>query len=201
MRYGMVIDLLKCVGCNACTVACRAENGTPTGVHFNKIKKYEVGKYPSAKMKFLPMPCMHCQNTPCLKACPTGATAKNQQGIITVNEDNCIGCRACVVACPYESRYFLWDFKPYYEGQNFTPFETLKQKKYVKGTVVKCEFCTPRLEQGKLPACVETCPGQARYFGDLDDPNSEVSKLVALHKGMPLRPELGTEPSVIYIRG
>jgi molybdopterin-containing oxidoreductase family iron-sulfur binding subunit len=197
----MVIDLLKCVGCNACTVACRAEQGTPAGVHFNKIMKYEVGKYPTAKMKFLPMPCMHCQDPPCLKVCPTGATYKREDGIVLVDAQKCLGCRACVVACPYESRQFLWDIYNYYPGNYPTPYEKLKQKNYEKGTVVKCTFCLHRLEKGRLAACVETCPGQARYFGDLDDPESEVARLIALHRGTPFRVELGTEPSVYYIRG
>ncbi|MDK2985991.1 MAG: hypothetical protein PWQ96_1634 [Clostridia bacterium] len=201
MRYGMVIDLLRCVGCNSCTVACRAEHGTPAAVHYNKIKKYEVGKYPTAKMKFLPMPCMHCQDPPCLKVCPTGATYKNSEGIVLVDHEKCLGCRACIVACPYESRQFLWDIKNYFQGQNPTPYEKKKHKNYDRGTVVKCNFCLNRLKNGRLPACVETCPGQARYFGDLDDPESIVSKLVALYRGVPFREELGTEPAVYYING
>lgn len=197
----MVIDLLRCVGCNSCTVACRAEHGTPANVQFNKIKKYEIGKYPTAKMKFLPMPCMHCQYPPCLKVCPAGATIKKEDGIVLVDENKCIGCRACIVACPYESRHFLWDIKGYYPGNLPTPYEALKHKKFDRGTVVKCNFCAHRLEKGRLPACVETCPAQARYFGDLDDPESEVSRLIALHRGTAFRPELGTEPSVFYIKG
>ena len=201
MRYGMVIDLLKCVGCNSCSIACRAEQGTPSGVHFNKIKKYEMGKYPTAKMKFLPMPCMQCQDPPCMKVCPTGATFQRDDGIVMIDEKMCLGCRACVVACPYESRQFLWDIKSYYAGKQPTPYEKVKQKNFEKGTVVKCNFCLHKLEQGRLPACVETCPALARYFGDLDDPSSEVCTLIALHRGAPFREELGTEPSVYYIRG
>lgn len=201
MRCGMVIDLLKCVGCNSCTVACRGEHGTPAGVQYHKIKKYEIGKYPAAKMKFLPMPCMHCANPPCMKVCPTGATAKRADGIVLIDQDKCLGCRACILACPYESRQFLWAMKSYYAGSFPTPFEKKKHRSFEKGTVVKCNFCLHRLESGRLPACVETCPGQARHFGDLDDPNSEVSRLIALYGGTPVRPELNTEPSVYYIRG
>ena len=201
MRYGMVIDLQKCTGCNSCTVACRAEQGTPAGVHFHKVIKYEFGKYPNAKMKFLPMPCMHCQDPPCQKVCPTGATFIHPEGLVLIDENKCIGCRACMVACPYESRQFLWEIKTYFLGSHPTPYEKIKQKGFEKGTVVKCNFCLHRLEQGRLPACVTTCPSEARTFGDIDDPESEVSRLIVLHRGMPFRPELGTEPSVYYMKG
>ena len=201
MRYAMVIDLSRCVGCGTCTVACRAEHGTPPGVSYNKVKKYEVGKYPSAKMKFLPILCMHCQDPACLKVCPTGATYKREDGIVLIDQDKCIGCRACVVACPYESRQFLWDIRNYYPGHLPTPYEMLKQKDFEKGTVVKCDFCLQRLEEDQLPACVVACPAQARYFGDLDDPESEVSRLIADHRGTRFREELGTQPSVYYIKG
>jgi len=201
MKYGMVIDLLRCVGCNSCTIACRAEQGTPAGIHFHKIKKYEMGKYPSAKMKFLPMPCMQCQDPPCMKVCPTGATYQRDDGIVMIDEKKCLGCRACVVACPYESRQFLWDIRSYYAGNSPTPYEKTKQKTFEKGTVVKCNFCIHKLEQGRLPACVETCPAEARTFGDLEDPGSEVCTLIARYRGAPFREELGTEPSVYYIRG
>jgi molybdopterin-containing oxidoreductase family iron-sulfur binding subunit len=201
MRYAMVIDLQKCTGCNSCTVACRAEQGTPAGVHFHKVIKYEAGKYPNAKMKFLPMPCMHCQDPPCQKVCPTGATFIDPNGLVLIDENKCIGCRACMVACPYESRQFLWEIKTYFLGSLPTPYEKIKHKGFEKGTVVKCNFCLHRLEQGRLPACVETCPSEARIFGDIDDPESEVSKLIVLDRGMPFRAELGTEPSVYYTKG
>jgi Fe-S-cluster-containing dehydrogenase component len=201
MRYAMVIDLSRCVGCGTCTVACRAEHGTPAGVSYNKVKKYEVGRYPTAKMKFLPILCMHCQDPACLKVCPTGATYTREDGIVLIDHDKCIGCRACVVACPYESRQFLWDIRNYYPGHVPTPYEVLKQKDFEKGTVVKCDFCLQRLEEGQLPACVVACPAQARYFGDLDDPESQVSRLVVDYRGTPFREELGTQPSVYYVKG
>ncbi|MFC1909513.1 4Fe-4S dicluster domain-containing protein [Chloroflexota bacterium] len=201
MRYGMVIDLLRCVGCNSCTVACRAEHGTPAGIQYHRVEKYEVGKYPTARMKFRPIPCMHCQDPPCLKVCPTGATYQNEDGLVLIDEDKCMGCRYCVLACPYENRQFLKTFDNYYSPGSLTPYEMLKRKDFDKGTVVKCDFCVDRLAQGSLPACVETCPAQARYFGDLDDPESEVSSLIASNGGTTLREELGTMPSVYYIKG
>lgn len=200
MRYGMVIDLLRCVGCDSCTVACRAERGTPPGVHYHKVKKYEVGRYPTAKMKFLPMPCMHCQDAPCHKVCPTGATYRREDGIVMMDHAKCIGCKYCILACPYDSRRFLAVIKNYYAGNNPTPYEAGKRNEFEMGTVLKCDFCAHRLDRGRLPACVETCPAQARYFGDLDDPNSEVSRLIADHGGIRFREELGTKPSVYYIR-
>jgi len=128
MRYGMVIDLFRCVGCSSCSAACRAEQGTPAGISFNKVKISEIGNYPNAKMKFLPMPCMHCKEPPCLEVCPTEATFKQDDGLVLINEEECIGCGACIVACPYGSRELLTEIKSYYEGNTPTPYETVKQK-------------------------------------------------------------------------
>ena len=197
----MVIDLARCVGCNSCTVACRAEHGTPPGIQFHKIKKYEIGKYPEARMKFLPMPCMHCQEPPCLKVCPTGATFQQEDGLVLIDHDRCIGCRACIIACPYESRQFLGKKGNYYFANFLTSYEKIKQNNFEDYTVVKCNFCHHRLIEGRLPACVVTCPAEARYFGDLDDPQSEVSRLIVDHRGTPFREEIDTRPSVYYIKG
>jgi Fe-S-cluster-containing dehydrogenase component len=201
MRYAMVIDLKRCVGCNSCTIACKAEHGTPAGIQYNRVEKYEVGKYPTARMQFRPIPCMHCDEPACLKVCPTGATYKRDDGIVLVDHNKCMGCRYCVLACPYEARQFLKSIDNYWGSVTTTPYETLKHKDFDKGTAVKCDFCFERLEKGRLPVCVETCPAQARYFGDLDDPQSEVNKLIALYRGTVLKEELGTRPSVYYING
>ncbi len=199
MRYGMVIDLKKCVGCNSCTLACRMEKGTPPGILFHKVYKYEVGKYPSAKMRFLPTPCMHCKEPDCIKVCPTGATYKRDDGLVMIDDKKCMGCRYCIIACPYDSRRFLPKIANYYGGNSPTPYEKIKQKNFTRGTVVKCDFCAERLASGRLPACVEVCPAQARYFGDLDDPRSEVSILIADYNGATLHEEFGTHPSVYYL--
>ena len=201
MRYGMVIDLKRCAGCNSCTVACRAEKGTPPGILYHRVEKYEVGKYPAARMQFRPIPCMHCAEPACLEVCPTGATYKRADGIVLVDHEKCMGCRYCVLACPYEARHALRRIDNYYGMAARTPYEVLKQKDLDRGTTVKCDFCVERLEKGRLPACVETCPAQARYFGDLDDPESEVSRLIVVARGTVLREELGTKPSVYYING
>jgi Fe-S-cluster-containing dehydrogenase component len=201
MRYGMVIDLKRCVGCNACTLACRAEKGTPPGILYQRVDKYEVGKYPSARMQFRPIPCMHCAEPACLDVCPTGATYKREDGIVLVDHNKCMGCRYCVLACPYEARQSLRRIEHYFGPDTKTPYETVKQEDLAKGTAVKCDFCVARLEKGQLPACVATCPAQARYFGDLEDPQSEVSTLIASCRGALLKEDLGTRPSVYYING
>jgi molybdopterin-containing oxidoreductase family iron-sulfur binding subunit len=200
MRYGMVIDLKRCVGCNSCTVACRGKNGTPAGIQYHRVEKHEVGKYPAARMEFRPIPCMHCQEPACLDVCPTGATYKKDNGLVLIDHNKCIGCRYCVLACPYEVRQSLRKIENYF-GDAVTPYEMVKHRGFDKGTAVKCDFCADRLEQGLLPACVVTCPAQARFFGDLENPESEVSALIARHRGTVLKEELGTRPSVYYING
>ena len=199
MRYGMVIDLWRCIGCNSCTVACRAEHGTPAGIEYNRVEKYEVGKYPTAKMKFLPMLCMHCQDPECVRVCPTGASHKREDGIVAIDQDKCIGCQNCIMACPYGARTKLIDIEPYFPGKGFTPYEKVACARHQLGVVGKCDFCSARLEEGKEPACVQACPAKARTFGDLDDPDSEVATLVARRNSKRLLEDRGTEPSVYYI--
>jgi molybdopterin-containing oxidoreductase family iron-sulfur binding subunit len=200
MKYALVIDLLKCMGCNACTVACRAERGTPAEISYTRVRLTEAGKYPDARMRYLPISCMQCQEPRCVEACPNEATYKRDDGIVLIDANKCVGCGACVVACPYGSRQILKKMASYYPDNHPTPYEAFKQKRLAKGVAVKCDFCLHRLEKNRLPACVETCPGLARIFGDLDDPNSEVRQIIARFGGRRLQEELGTEPSIIYIR-
>jgi len=144
---------------------------------------------------------MHCADAPCVEVCPTGASYQREDGIVLIDQDKCIGCRYCMVACPYNARYF--DFggnETYFPEMELTPLETARQEGRAAGTVSKCTMCVDRIDAGEEPACVATCPTYARIFGDLDDPESEVSKLIAEHGATPLHPELGTNPSVFYIR-
>ncbi len=198
MRRGMVIDLKRCIGCHACTVACKLENATPPDVFWARVLETETGKYPLAKRVFVPVLCNHCQDAPCLRACPSGATTQREDGVVLVDQDKCIGCKACMEACPYEARFFLEEERSYYPGQ-LAPFEEVGYRKHQKGTVSKCNFCAERVAKGLEPACAQTCPAVARVFGDLDDPDSEASRLIRERNAMQLRPELGTKPSVYYL--
>jgi Fe-S-cluster-containing dehydrogenase component len=200
-RYGMVIDLKACIGCHACSLACKAENGTPPGIWWSKVIAKEKGKYPAASISMTPMLCMHCGNPPCVAVCPTGASHKQPDGIVVVNYDACIGCRYCETACPYGARTFLNSIKKYYPEKELTPYETVAYAKHQAGVEEKCNFCIDRVAKGQVPACVATCPAYARHFGDLSDPKSEVSQLIAQRQGFQLSPELGTDPSVYYLKG
>lgn len=209
VKWAMVIDLRKCVGCDSCTVACKAENLTPPGISYNVVLEEEIGEFPNLAKVNLPMPCMQCDNPPCVQVCPVKATYKLDNGIIAIDNDRCIGCRYCIIACPYGARSY--DFGEGYEDEwlgynDVTSPEygkergTREPRKTPIGTVRKCNFCLHRLERGEEPACVETCIGDARYFGDLNDPNSTVSKLANSSRAFRLKSELGAGPNVIYLK-
>jgi molybdopterin-containing oxidoreductase family iron-sulfur binding subunit len=166
------------------------------------VIKNEVGVYPTAYYSFAPLLCNQCDDPACADVCPVGATAKQANGIVTIDSGKCIGCRYCQVACPYDARTFITtNTAAYYPGLGLTPFEKVKYPLHEVGTVEKCTFCSDRLAQGLQPACVGTCPAEAMTFGDLDDPNSAVAKLVAARNPQPLKPEAGTHPKVFYISG
>lgn len=197
MRLGMVIDLRRCIGCYGCQAVCKAENGTPPGIFWARVAQGETDS--PARRFILPVLCMHCQDPPCLKACPTGATQQRQDGVVFVDAEKCVGCRVCLMVCPYQARYFNPKVREYYPGKGLTLYERWAYRKHPTGVVEKCDFCRGRLEQGKEPACVANCMAKARYFGDLEDPQSEVSRLIRQKGGYQLHPELGTNPSVYYL--
>lgn len=208
-KWAMVIDLQKCIGCDACTVACKAENRTPPGVTYNVVITEERGTFPNVTKVHLPRPCMQCDQPPCVQVCPVKATYKLENGITAIDYDRCIGCRYCMTSCPYGARYF--DFGLDY-GQEMVGYNEVQAPEYgidrgkrengksPIGNVRKCTFCYHRLQRGEEPACVEVCPGDARYFGDLNDPESVVSKLAASPRAFVLKEEMGTKPRVIYLK-
>ncbi len=198
-RYGMVIDLDRCIGCHACTAACRQENATPPGVRWTRVMQVDEGSYPNVRRSFIPRGCMHCAEPPCVDVCPTGASYKRPDGLVLVDQSRCIGCKSCSMACPYEARHFLEAPQTYFPGQ-VTPFEQARPaEEHPKGTVEKCTFCAHRLEEGLQPACIDTCPAMARYFGDLEDSSSEVYRLAHDPRAVEPSPEWGTKPSVYYL--
>lgn len=224
--YAMVIDLQRCTGCGACAIVCKNENNVPEGICWARYVSETKGKFPHVRFEFMPTLCNHCAKAPCVKVCPTGAMHKGIGGITMHNPDICIGCRYCIAACPYGVPYFnlrkphqFWrnteplianctpspqevaqtvgsDVIPYYNPARAETYAGIRPK----GVVEKCTFCDHRIVKGEMPYCVDACPARARIFGDLDDPNSEVSRLLNKFKPFRLKEELGTEPRVFYIR-
>lgn len=173
--FAMVLDLRHCIGCRACVVACKMFNGSRPGVNYNDVKVTDWGEYPDAEQGFVLTMCNHCEEPPCVDVCPVAATFKTDEGAVIVDYDKCIGCGSCVEACPYNERQLVTKDE-FSFGKVMIPPE--EQDKNKTGQVEKCTFCYPRTKQGLAPMCVEHCPGKCRHFGDLDDPESEVSKLV-----------------------
>ncbi len=176
-RWAMVVDVQKCIGCQACTVSCIMENAAPENSFRTVVSTYEVKEDKRCGTYMLPRLCNHCANPPCIPVCPVGATFQRKDGVVVVDGDRCVGCAYCVQACPYDAR--------------FINHET--------GKADKCTFCAHRVDEGLLPACVETCVGGARIFGDLNDPHSVVHQLLTENKVKVLKPEQGTQPHVFYL--
>ncbi len=221
-KWGMVIDLNKCTGCGECAAVCKVENNVAivgkeesdegrTMLWMDMITEYE-GEYPHVKVRYLPRPCFHCDNPPCTKVCPVRATYRNEEGIITQIFPQCIGCRYCMAACPYTVKSFNW-YKPQWPSEMASALNPDVSVRPA-GIVEKCTFCIHRLQKAKervasekrelqdgdyLPACVESCPTQAFSFGDLENPDSDVSKLARSPRAFRMLEELGTEPKVYYL--
>jgi molybdopterin-containing oxidoreductase family iron-sulfur binding subunit len=204
-RWVMVIDLARCDGCGECTRACTAMHFVPSGQEW--IRVYEMRDHATGNAYWLPRPCMHCDNPPCVKVCPVSATWKREDGIVMQDTSRCIGCRFCIAACPYQARGFNWVQPVESEEQRRQPYDMEWNTRHFKGTTEKCIFCPGLIREGKLPACVQACPMGAIYFGDQREDavtNSggetvRFSTLVQENAGYRLLEELGTEPRVYYL--
>jgi len=196
-------------------IACKQEHFFPPGISGARLLVAESGKFPMSQKELLPILCNHCEDARCVEVCPTGASIRRADGIVIIDGDKCVGCRYCVIACPYQSRtYYANGSKGYFPGQGLTKWEAIGQELsgLQPGTVVKCDFCVDKIDKGikmglrpgtdreATPACVLNCMTGARYFGDLDDPKSEVSQPIIRKRGEQLHPEFGTNPSVYYLR-
>ncbi len=179
MNYGFLIDNSSCIGCHACSTACKSENEVPLGVHRTWVKYVETGRYPDSRRSFQVTRCNHCMNPPCVRICPTGSMYQKDNGIVEFDSDACIGCKACMQACPYDAIHLDPETK----------------------TASKCHFCSHRVEVGLEPACVVVCPEHAILAGDLDDPESEIAKKIAKNNVTVRKPEQGTAPKLFYIEG
>jgi len=219
-RWGMVIDLDRCTGCQGCVIACKAENNVPAVGAKEAVRgriiswmqvltEVEDHDQSGEKMRFVPRPCLQCDDPPCTKVCPVYATYRNPEGIVAQIYARCIGCRFCMAACPYNAKYFNW-YRYQKEGPGQNPDVSVRPK----GVVEKCTFCHHRLQRARdralaerrelapgdyVPACAEVCPARAITFGDLNDPGSEVSRLAHSPRAFRLQEELGTKPKVIYL--
>ena len=176
-RFGMAIDTVRCVGCMDCVVACKTENEVPNGLCRDWITQEATGKFPTPHLEIRSERCNHCDNPPCVHCCPTGASHVQKFGrLVQIHHDVCIGCKACLASCPYDARFI-----------------------HPEGYADKCTFCTHRVEKGMQPACVAVCPTHCMHFGDLDDPNSDVSRLLRFRKHHLLLPNAGTKPRIYFL--
>lgn len=225
-RFGMVIDLHKCVGCGACGIACKKENNVDTDMFWAHHIINESGVFPHFRFEYMPTLCNHCTNAECVRVCPTSAMHKDENGLTLHAADRCIGCKSCMMACPYNVISYnrkdvprSWDndepaipgctsthkeqqdltgvVVPYYNKDREATYPGVREA----GTVEKCTLCDHRIKDGLSPYCAEICPAQARVFGDLDNPESEASQLLANFESKVLKPESGTQPAVYYVRG
>ncbi len=212
-RWGMVIDLKRCIGCYSCVIGCKQVHGLPPNMFWNRVLMRETGEYPQVTKEIYPVLCNHCREAPCVQACPSGAATRRADGIVLTEASKCVGCGYCVVTCPYQQRTLHESGREgYFPGQGLTEFEIMSTRLYPleRGTAVKCTFCVERIDEGErhglipgvdreaTPVCVNNCPTKARLFGDLASAESSVSKIIRRRKGFQLHPDLGTDPSVYY---
>jgi molybdopterin-containing oxidoreductase family iron-sulfur binding subunit len=221
-QWAMVIDLDRCTGCEACVVACRVENNIPTvgpeeaakgrSINWIRIERYFEGEFPDVKVKFIPVLCQHCEEAPCEPVCPVYATYHTEEGLNAQVYNRCVGTRYCANNCPYTVRFFNF-FDPKWDSpldKALNPEVSVRGR----GVMEKCTFCIQRIRKGEekakdegrevrdgdvVPACVQTCPTRAMYFGNIADPESEVSKLSKSNRASRLLEELGTKPRVVYL--
>ena len=221
-QWAMVIDLDRCTGCEACVVACRVENNIPTvgpeeaakgrSINWIRVERYFEGEYPDVKVKFMPVLCQHCEEAPCEPVCPVYATYHTDEGLNAQVYNRCVGTRYCANNCPYTVRFFNF-FDPVWDA----PLEKALNPEVsvrTRGVMEKCTFCIQRIRKGEekakdegrevrdgdvVPACVQTCQTKAMYFGNIADPESEVSKLSKSNRATRLLEDLGTKPRVIYL--
>ncbi|MDR2715193.1 MAG: 4Fe-4S dicluster domain-containing protein [Coriobacteriaceae bacterium] len=201
----MVVDTKRCIGCFACTVACKSKNNLPNDMLWNRVETVggDFMDTPSGtfatglSLSYLPVACQHCDNPFCVEVCPTGASYKDEQtGRVLIDHEVCIGCKTCMVACPYEVRQYNENEPEYYLDFPLGDFDA---PAHVANTVEKCTFCANRVDRGEKPSCMMLCPARARFWGDLDDPASDVSRLIEGKETYRLLEEKGSEPNCYYI--
>ncbi|MBI4331931.1 MAG: 4Fe-4S dicluster domain-containing protein [Chloroflexi bacterium] len=209
-KYAMLIDLDRCLACQACVIACKTENNVPDSTpdtfkgrkanfRTRVVPLAHSGKYPNPAVQIFPVLCNQCENPPCVAACPTGATYQRDDGIVLVDWEKCMGCKYCMAVCPYGQRGFvqLDEARDYHNPEAIPPGN--QQSRPPKGKVDKCTFCAHLVERGELPACVTACPADARVFGDATQVGGVIAGLLASRNSQVLRPDFGTQPRVFYL--
>ena len=202
-RLAIAIDTRRCIGCNTCSVACKMQNNVPDGMLWNRVLTQGCdmfdgaeGTYPNLSRTYLPIACQHCGNAACQRVCPTGATYRDDKGRTQIDYGKCIGCRMCMAACPYNARTFNWNEPSRSTGFGYGDARVPER---AKGVMEKCTLCKERTDAGDEPMCVRCCPGDARIYGDLDDPSSKISKLRRGEGVRVLLEDKGTKPQVFYV--
>ncbi|WP_124060291.1 4Fe-4S dicluster domain-containing protein [Gordonibacter sp. Marseille-P4307] len=201
-KLAIAVNVDRCVGCHTCSISCKMSNNVPDGMLWNRVLTENsevidgaVGVYPALSRDYLPLACQHCENPACQKVCPTGATYKDDKGRVEIDYDKCIGCRMCMAACPYNARVFNWTEPVRSAGASYGEADVPVRP---KGVMEKCTLCHERTDRGDAPMCVACCPARARVYGDLDDPNSDISKIAREKNVRILLEEMGTSPQVFY---